>query len=202
MTAPSLAPVGRRRPRRTGKALAAASLFALLLTALGGCPCTETLPTSRMPPGIAQQEAPAPATESPAPIAPQTGPRPTSPAVPAQPISNRTADAEPEGQFQPPPAPTSRQVRSDPRLPADLPQTLQRISAGRSFPHRNDGAVFQNRERRLPRKPEGYYHEYVHPTPGEHGPGAQRVILGDGGEIYYTPDHYRTFIRVDRGSAK
>jgi guanyl-specific ribonuclease Sa len=63
--------------------------------------------------------------------------------------------------------------------------------------HRNDGAEFQNRERRLPKRPAGYYREWVHPTPGLGGPGPQRIVTGGEGEIYYTPDHYRTFERLD-----
>lgn len=82
----------------------------------------------------------------------------------------------------------------------DLQATLERIAAGGHYPHRNDGAVFQNRpppgerEPLLPRQAQGYYREYVHPTPGESGPGPQRVVVGRGGEYYYTPDHYQTFI--------
>lgn len=79
----------------------------------------------------------------------------------------------------------------------DLGPTLARIRAGVPFPHKNDGSVFTNKEGLLPKKPFGYYREYVHPTPGVSGPGPQRVIIGNGGEIYYTPDHYKTFIPVD-----
>ncbi|WP_413815476.1 ribonuclease domain-containing protein [Desulfobotulus sp.] len=85
----------------------------------------------------------------------------------------------------------------------DLKPTLDRISQGRSFPHRNDGSIFQNRPLRgqttpqLPAKSQGYYTEYVHPTPGVSGPGPQRIVTGQGGEIYYTPDHYTTFIKVN-----
>jgi len=78
----------------------------------------------------------------------------------------------------------------------DLKPTIDRISRGESNRHRNDGTLFQNREGRLPRKPSGYYKEYVHPTVGENGPGPQRVIFGRDGEIWYTPDHYKTFIEV------
>jgi guanyl-specific ribonuclease Sa len=55
---------------------------------------------------------------------------------------------------------------------------------------------FVTRQGRLPTKPYGYYTEYVHPTPGESGPGGQRIVTGKGGETYYSPDHYRTFIPV------
>jgi hypothetical protein len=84
----------------------------------------------------------------------------------------------------------------------NLKPTLDRISAGQRFPHRNDGAIFHNRPLRgkitpeLPVNPQGYYKEYVHPTPGISGPGPQRIIIGKGGEIYYTPDHYTTFIKI------
>jgi len=30
----------------------------------------------------------------------------------------------------------------------------------------------------LPRQAKGYYREYVHPTSGVKGPGAQRVVVG------------------------
>ncbi|ELK4807854.1 hypothetical protein RVS41_005214 [Pseudomonas aeruginosa] len=49
----------------------------------------------------------------------------------------------------------------------------------------------------MPVKPVGYYTEYVHPTPGVTGPGAQRIVVGKGGEMYYTADHYKTFIPIN-----
>ncbi|MCC8167367.1 MAG: hypothetical protein LIQ31_14810 [Planctomycetes bacterium] len=79
----------------------------------------------------------------------------------------------------------------------DLRPTLDRIRRGEKADHRNDGAVFQNRERNLPRKPRGYYREYVVPTPGVRGVGPQRLVLGDGGEVYYSHDHYDSFQRVE-----
>jgi ribonuclease T1 len=79
--------------------------------------------------------------------------------------------------------------------PIDLNPTLDRIERGEENRHRNDGTSFQNRENRLPRKPTGYYKEYVHPTKGESGPGPQRII-GKEGEVWYTPDHYKTFKKI------
>lgn len=79
----------------------------------------------------------------------------------------------------------------------DLGPTLARINRGERLEFNHDGIVFQNRERRLTAKPQGHYHEYVHPTPGLAGPGPQRIVRGRNGEIYYTPDHYRTFQRLD-----
>lgn len=78
----------------------------------------------------------------------------------------------------------------------DLQPTLDRIAAGKRLRFPNDGSTFQNREGRLPRRAAGYYHEYVHPTPKLDGPGPQRIVVGDDGEVYYTHDHYRTFKRI------
>jgi ribonuclease T1 len=78
----------------------------------------------------------------------------------------------------------------------DLQPTLERIAANRKLRFSNDGSVFENRERRLPRQNSGYYHEWVVPTPGERGPGPQRLVVGAQGDVWYTADHYRTFRRI------
>jgi RHS repeat-associated protein len=78
----------------------------------------------------------------------------------------------------------------------DLKPTLERISSGVKFPHRNDGSIFKNIEGLLPKQNAGYYREFVHPTPGVKGPGAMRVVTGQGGEMWFTPDHYKTFIPI------
>ncbi len=74
--------------------------------------------------------------------------------------------------------------------------TLDRISNGKKFPHRNDGTVFRNEQGLLPAKPQGYYREYVHPTPGISGPGKKRIVIGAKGDVWFTTDHYKTFIRL------
>jgi len=79
----------------------------------------------------------------------------------------------------------------------DLKPTLDRIQNGIKHSHKNDGSVFKNRGNPLPQQGANYYREYVHPTPGAQGPGPQRIVTGQGGEVYYTPDHYQTFYRLD-----
>jgi guanyl-specific ribonuclease Sa len=74
--------------------------------------------------------------------------------------------------------------------------TLDRIAQGKRFPHIGDGTVFRNEQRLLPMKPEGYYREYVHAPVGQKSPRGERVILGEGGEVYYSPDHYTSFIQI------
>ncbi|MEU4037648.1 ribonuclease domain-containing protein [Streptomyces collinus] len=84
------------------------------------------------------------------------------------------------------------------RLPAEARHTLALIDRGGPFPYARDGIVFGNLERLLPGHPRGYYHEYTVPTPGAHDRGARRLVTGQGGEIYYTDDHYNSFRAVLR----
>lgn len=82
-------------------------------------------------------------------------------------------------------------------LPPEARDTLALIRAGGPFPYAKDGSVFQNRERRLPPKPRGFYREYTVLTPGERDRGARRIVTGGRTEHYWTPDHYRTFRRIE-----
>lgn len=81
-------------------------------------------------------------------------------------------------------------------LPREAQRTIALIKRGGPFPYRRDGTVFQNRERLLPIRPRGYYREYTVPTPGEDDRGARRIVAGQGGEFYYTEDHYESFVQV------
>ncbi len=85
-------------------------------------------------------------------------------------------------------------LRAD--LPPDAHTTLDLIQRGGPFPYRQDDSVFQNRERLLPLHPRGYYREYTVETPGASTRGARRFVVGQGGEFYYTADHYASFSRV------
>lgn len=120
------------------------------------------------------------------------------------------------GQSSSPPANPStapgsiqREVRSaaQPAQPADnlsdderaeIRNTFARIASGERR-YGQDGVTFQNRERRLPEEPDGYYREYTVETPGAPTRGARRLILGRSGEAYYSADHYRNFIKINPG---
>lgn len=82
------------------------------------------------------------------------------------------------------------------QLPPEAAHTLALIERGGPFPYRRDGAVFGNRERRLPAREQGYYREYTVPTPGAKDRGARRIVAGRGSEYYYTDDHYDSFRRI------
>ncbi|THF61597.1 ribonuclease domain-containing protein [Pseudothauera rhizosphaerae] len=84
-------------------------------------------------------------------------------------------------------------------LPSEAHATLALIQAGGPFPYRQDGTVFQNRERLLPERPRGYYREYTVPTPGARDRGARRIVTGGQPPevFYYTTDHYRSFRPIE-----
>ncbi len=48
----------------------------------------------------------------------------------------------------------------------------------------------------LAQRARGYYREYTVKTPGARDRGARRIVAGNGGEFYYTDDHYRSFRRI------
>src|SRR5512147_902694 len=87
---------------------------------------------------------------------------------------------------------------------ADLPKEARAVDAqirrGGPFRYDRDGVVFGNRERLLPAKPRGYYHEYTVPTPGVKGRGARRIVCGGHAatlaECYYSGDHYQSFRKI------
>lgn len=101
-------------------------------------------------------------------------------------------------------------------LPQEARETLQLIRRGGPYPHERDGVTFGNYEKLLPPAQRGHYREYTVMTPGVRHRGARRIVVGcerqrqasspssllrlahcrDGGEFYYTADHYRTFRRI------
>ena len=83
-------------------------------------------------------------------------------------------------------------------LPPEAAETLDLIDAGGPFPHDRDGVTFENREELLPDQPRGYYAEYTVPTPGSDDRGARRIVVGEGGELYWTADHYTSFSAIAR----
>lgn len=82
-------------------------------------------------------------------------------------------------------------------LPKEAATTWQLIQKGGPFPSNRDGVVFENREKILPGKATGYYHEYTVNTPGSADRGERRLVYGQQRELYYTGDHYKSFVQVD-----
>ena len=81
-------------------------------------------------------------------------------------------------------------------LPGEARTTIALIRKGGPFPYPRDGIEFRNFEKRLPDMSRGYYREYTVRTPGAKDRGARRVVAGQGGELYYTDDHYDSFRRI------
>ncbi|MCA1713909.1 MAG: ribonuclease [Gammaproteobacteria bacterium] len=126
------------------------------------------------------------------------------------PATQPLPDSAPRGRPQPLSLPPAHDAS---RWPAFLPReslaTLQRIERGGPHPYRQDGASFQNRERRLPSQPRGYYREYTVDTPGSRDRGPRRIVAGGGipgqsrpVEYFYSDDHYRSFRRFEPARAE
>ncbi|MDT8286351.1 MAG: ribonuclease domain-containing protein, partial [Elusimicrobiales bacterium] len=88
------------------------------------------------------------------------------------------------------------------------------ISRGGPFPFKEDDKAFKNREGLLPGMPLGYYKEYTllvpknssrelviggvlyHLPPSYGVRGCERLVVGGGEIVYYSPTHYKDFIRL------
>jgi ribonuclease T1 len=109
-----------------------------------------------------------------------------------------SASAPAKGGAAVPGADSGLPVKALSTLPPQAADTWKLIEKGGPYPYpRNDDVVFENREKRLPGKKSGYYHEYTVKTPGSADRGARRLITGQAHELYYTGDHYASFVVVD-----
>jgi guanyl-specific ribonuclease Sa len=85
---------------------------------------------------------------------------------------------------------------SDPRL-AGLDQFVRDARRGRLPRSVPGGRVFANIAGDLPARPLGYYTEYdVEPNAPGRDRGKLRVVLGRGGEVFVTGNHYRDFRQI------
>lgn len=167
-------PYPRRRPRR--RTLGLAGLIAAVIAGLVWGATRPPPPANQAPPHPAPVHAPAPAK------APATGPAPAH--APAQaPASTALATAD------------GRTI-DDPAEARGIRDTLQIIARGPPFPFAQDGTTYRNRGRNLPERSAGWYKEYTVVTPGSPDRGARRLVIGKDGEVWYTHDHYRSFLRL------
>ena len=123
--------------------------------------------------------------------------------------SSASASARPTTSARPSSSPSARPTASRDEdgiayvdladLPREAIETVELIDAGGPFPYPGkDGSTFGNFEGVLPDRPRGYYAEYTVDTPGLDHRGARRIIAGDGGQLYWTEDHYESFERIRR----
>jgi ribonuclease T1 len=146
---------------------------------------------------VGEPSAPAPPPELRAPRrqpSDRAAPPPASEPAP----SASASEADPRGAAPPTsaePTPDLSSIR-DPDERAAVARVAKAIDAGGPFPYRKDGSVFENREKRLPPRRPGYWREYTVPTAEEDDRGARRLVAGAQREIYYSRDHYRTFLLI------
>ncbi len=92
-------------------------------------------------------------------------------------------------------------------------ELISDIYNNRPLPYPQDGSIFKNKEGRLPAQQAGFYREYTLLTgnaphtvviggityqvaPDLTARGSERIVIGGGEKIYYTPDHYVRFIQL------
>ena len=83
-------------------------------------------------------------------------------------------------------------------LPQNVKDSLQSLENSnwvRNWEGQRNGSIFRNQPELLPSEPDGYYKEYdvnmiINPR------DAERFIRGNNGEVYYTNDHFLTFIQI------
>lgn len=108
---------------------------------------------------------------------------------------------------------------SDERRIRAINDLLAKLAVCTPLPYKNDGIIHSDIHATLPTKPAGFYKEYTLIIPGRKtgdGPeavkigdqtfmtgevlsprGPERLMIGDNREVYYTPDHYKTFVRLN-----
>jgi ribonuclease T1 len=131
-------------------------------------------------PSTAESAAPGPATAPPSPAA-SDRPRPSAKSKPElRSLGDKRLDAQVRAVV------VSMDEKGRP--PEGVAQGGRRGGGARG--------IFDNAEGRLPRRSRGYYRETDVWSRGPEGRGAERLIFGKDAEVYYTPDHYRTFKRI------
>ncbi len=103
---------------------------------------------------------------------------------------------------------------SDSKRKEAIIKLIEKIINCEKLPFKEDGRVFYNREGKLPPMPTGYYREYTlivpknadnqfyigdtlytaYPSYGVRGP--ERIVIGGGRDIFYTPTHYDSFVMI------
>lgn len=107
-------------------------------------------------------------------------------------------------------------IISDQRRVNAILDLISKIAKCEQLPYKEDGQIFKNKEG-IPPKENGYYREYTLilpkdsqqqfyigetqytalPSLSERGP--ERIVIGGGTYVYYTPTHYASFILLDIG---
>lgn len=106
-------------------------------------------------------------------------------------------------------------VISDHRRVEAILDLIAKIARCENLPYKEDGQIFKNREGKLPLMESGYYREYTLVLPkdsqsqfyigqtqytalpylSERGP--ERIVIGGGTYVYYTPNHYASFVLLN-----
>jgi guanyl-specific ribonuclease Sa len=73
--------------------------------------------------------------------------------------------------------------------------TYKNVEDG-NLTYSKDGTVWNNKDGNLPLEKPGFYKEYTVDNSGTSGRGVERLVIGENGDVYYTADHYATFVKI------
>lgn len=115
-------------------------------------------------------------------------------------VTAKIGDA-PQHQKPPPDSTTPPQATDSSPAISDgqrhrISEVLERINSNSAHPFRQDGQVYMNKgPGHLPERPQNYYKEFTVPSNAGRR-GTERLVVGANGEVFFSPDHYATFIRI------
>lgn len=186
----------RRDVGRSVRAVLAAVALLLGVALVAGCSSGSASSAPSANPAVPTD--PTPTVTDPTPIGPTSPTSPSaSPTPPSETPPSSSPSNFPDSDLLAPSVPTTKlKTITIAQLPAEARSTLQTIKDGGPFPYPNDGVIFENREKRLPKQGFGFYHEYTVKTPGSSDRGARRIVTGADGSRFWTADHYQTFREV------
>ena len=84
----------------------------------------------------------------------------------------------------------------DPVEVREIAVTLADIADGTPDRFRADRELYENRGHHLPEHPRGFWRAFTVVTPGERDRGPRRLVVGTDGSVWFTRDHYRSFVRL------
>lgn len=87
-------------------------------------------------------------------------------------------------------------VIDDPIEVREIGVTLADINDGTPDRYRADREIYENHGSRLPVQPRGFWRAFTVVTPSERDRGPRRLVVGKNGEVWFTRDHYKSFVRL------
>lgn len=166
---------------------------------LGGLAAGLVAGCSEAPVVTAPPPLPVDSSETAAPSAEPSAAASAQPSPPPQAYVGRGSPTDPNCPAPSPVTPgrlssSSMPLRAMCALPVEVGQLYQRVTGGGA---KVASTAYPNNDQSLPPQRNGYYKQYVVPTPDTKGRSTRKLITGSEREVYYTSDDGQSFVLVD-----